>query len=294
MNKNIENILGKVMFKHSASCRVYNKYRFYQHHKRWPKADGNSYNDIVFNVKQNQGNNVLRQFVADKEFVKIFVRSLIGEEYNVPTIKVLYSKKESATFLNQLDGTDCIIKPTHLSGGYEFVSGKITQEQIKIALSWFDRNYSDEKGERVYKNLQPKLIIEPLIDFDGNRTPNDYKIFCRYGKPQMIQVHSGRDTDHRRTLYTTDWKKLPFAIKNEASDDIVKPKRFQEMLLISEKLSEHFDFVRVDLYANDDKIYVGELTNTPGAAADIFIPRKMDFVVGEIFNDSDRDISELL
>ena len=48
------------------------------------------------------------------------------------------------------------------------------------------------------------------------------------------------------------------------------------MLEISKKLSEDFDYVRVDLYEVEGKIYFGELTFTDGSGYDILQPNKYD------------------
>ena len=55
--------------------------------------------------------------------------------------------------------------------------------------------------------------------------------------------------------------------KNEIPGNgrIERPKLLEKMLEISRVLSSDFDFVRVDLYDVDGKIYFGELTFTPAA-----------------------------
>ena len=44
-----------------------------------------------------------------------------------------------------------------------------------------------------------------------------------------------------------------------------KPKKWEEMKSIAQKLSSNFDFVRVDLYEINGVVYLGEMTFTPGA-----------------------------
>jgi hypothetical protein len=44
-----------------------------------------------------------------------------------------------------------------------------------------------------------------------------------------------------------------------------KPECFEQMKEFAKKLSEDFKFVRVDFYEIDGKVYLGELTFTPGA-----------------------------
>jgi hypothetical protein len=51
---------------------------------------------------------------------------------------------------------------------------------------------------------------------------------------------------------------------NYDADDIM-PTRFDKMLDYARKLSKDFKFVRVDFYEVDGRIYLGEMTFTPGA-----------------------------
>ena len=62
---------------------------------------------------------------------------------------------------------------------------------------------------------------------------------------------------------------------------IEKPKLYEKAIIIAEELSMEFDFIRVDLYLLDDKIYFGELTNIPESGTGKFRPRSLDFKLGE-------------
>jgi hypothetical protein len=53
------------------------------------------------------------------------------------------------------------------------------------------------------------------------------------------------------------------------------------MLSIASRLSACFDFVRVDLYNIDGKIYFGELTFTPVAGGLKLQPESWDLKLGE-------------
>jgi hypothetical protein len=45
----------------------------------------------------------------------------------------------------------------------------------------------------------------------------------------------------------------------------LKPANFDTMVQVARDLSVDFDFVRVDLYTVDDRVYFGEITCTPQA-----------------------------
>ena len=47
-------------------------------------------------------------------------------------------------------------------------------------------------------------------------------------------------------------------------------------------MSEDFDYVRADLYAQDKEVYFGKLTFTPGAGVLPFGPDKVDYEWGRL------------
>ena len=57
------------------------------------------------------------------------------------------------------------------------------------------------------------------------------------------------------------------------------------MIEIAKKLSSDFDYVRVDLYEVEGKIYFGELTFTDGSGYDLLKPDKYDIEWGTYWNE---------
>lgn len=70
----------------------------------------------------------------------------------------------------------------------------------------------------------------------------------------------------------------------EPGPDIAMPDNFDNMQLIAKKLSAFFDYVRVDLYNIEGKIFFGELTHYPCSGTRPFDPPYMDFELGESWN----------
>ena len=54
--------------------------------------------------------------------------------------------------------------------------------------------------------------------------------------------------------------------------DIAKPLNLETMISVAGKLSSNFDFARIDLYTNNEKIFLGEITNIHGNASEHFYP----------------------
>ena len=106
-------ILHRALPRNRISDKIYSFINFFINHGRFPK-NRMLFNDYYYKIKiSDEILNPLRTFVSDKEFVKIYVKSVVGDEFNVPTIKVLKSYEE---VINYKFPSECIIKPTHLSG----------------------------------------------------------------------------------------------------------------------------------------------------------------------------------
>ncbi|HEY8538631.1 MAG TPA: ATP-grasp fold amidoligase family protein [Steroidobacteraceae bacterium] len=254
--------------------RLFSCVRFATFQKRLPK-NAPIYNDVIYRIKtSNEILDPLRVFVTDKEFVKLFVKAIVGDRYNIPTIAVLRSVEEVDRFEFP---PDCCIKPTHASGRVIFRRNgePVDREKIK---SWFGVNYYLSGREANYKNLRPKVIVEPLLF--GRTNVEDYKIFCVDGVPKLIQVDVDRHIEHKRKYFDAHWNEQPFSIKYPRTDKIVpKPHNLSEMLEVAARLSKYFWFVRIDLYSDGRQLFVGEITHCPDNAGGIFQPPAAEAIV---------------
>lgn len=244
---------------------------------RFP-AGPDLWNDRLFMMKtSDELRDPLRVFVTDKEFVKIFVKSVVGDKYNVPTIAVLKTKSQVDSFSFP---ADCCIKPTHGSGKalMRQANERIDRESIK---RWFDENYYDRTREINYRYLQPKVIVEPILFADPNLC--DYKFYCADGIPRLVHVDFDRRTNHRRKVFDADWNDLGFSFHYPAyPGHLPRPTNFRAMLDLSAELARHFSYIRVDLYTNGTDIFVGELTNCPASGLSPFFPPESEAVASRI------------
>jgi hypothetical protein len=210
----------------------------------------------------------LRVFVSDKEFVKLFVKAVIGDQFNVPTIDVLRSYAQAREYGFP---ADCCIKPTHLSGTVILRKDGADIDFEKIE-SWFNRTYYLSTRERNYRQIKRKVIVEPLVF--GSDNPSDYKIFCHNGKPRLIQVDLDRYIAHKRKYYDSSWNEMPFSILYPRWEgQIDRPENLDMMLAAAEALSSYFTVVRIDFYSDGKDCFVGEITNCPEGAFGRFIPK---------------------
>lgn len=244
---------------------------FLRVHRRLPKPRGGGLNDCLYYLKTTgELSDPLRVLVSDKELVKDYVAKKVGDEYNVPTLGVVRSFEEALTYDFP---ADCVIKPTHMSGPVQFRKHGAPVDFDEIR-QWFATNYYHFGRESNYRELRPKLIVEPYIF--GETGPEDFKILCVRGEPKLIQVDIDRYGTHTRNVYTPDWQIQPFVNTYPLGKGVPRPKMLDEMLRIASALSEDFNLMRVDVYTDDQSVLVGELTNCHGNATERYLPAPGD------------------
>lgn len=223
-------------------------------------------------------------FLVDKWEVRQFIKNKFPEIL-IPTFGV-YDNPEDINIEDLPE--KFIMKPTHGFGKVIICTDKsnIDIDQMKQTVkSWFSYNQYLITGEWQYKDLKSRVIVDKLI----GENIKDYKIFCFHGKPFAIQIDSDRYLNHKRQFRDIEWNKMDFRLAYpDDTTELKKPKDLERILAISKNLSKDFDFVRVDLFLVDGKIYFSELTFTPGNGMDRFFPKEMDYVFGEKWLIKDR------
>lgn len=219
--------------------------------------------------------------LADKYLVREYVREKIGEKYLIKLLGV-YEKAEDINYDNLPN--KFVLKCNHDSGSVIICKDKYIFDK-KIAnkkLNYFlKRNFYYMTREWHYKNIKPLIICEELLS-DKHSELCDYKFHCFDGKIEMIQVANNSHTGNN--MYDVDWKLLPFNYLRDNHGDLKQPKNLDEMKKIAEKLAQEFNYIRVDLYNLNGKIYFGEMTFTPNAGFGKFSPEKYDYYYGEKIN----------
>ena len=221
--------------------------------------------------------------MVDKYEVKKYISDIIGEEYIIPTLGI-YEKFEDIDFSklpNQF-----VVKCTHDSASTIICKDKSNFNYIeakKKISRCLKKNYFYAGREWAYKDVKPRIIVEKYMEELNEETLRDYKFMCFNGKVKCSFVCSNRYSKEGINVdfYDTDWVKMPFErhYKN-SSQNIEKPKNYELMVKLSEKLSESIPFVRVDLYEINGKVYFGELTFYPGNGMEEFTPEKYDEILG--------------
>ena len=78
----------------------------------------------------------------------------------------------------------------------------------------------------------------------------------------------------------------------EITEEIIKPQNYDKMVELSRKLSQSNNFLRVDFYNINGKIYCGELTFYPCSGFLPFKPEEYDKILGDMLILPDTKIEE--
>lgn len=224
--------------------------------------------------------------MADKVAVKQYISDKLGSKFVIPTIGV-YDTVDEVPFDKLPE--KFVIKCTHDSGSTFVCKNKadfdlenikkILSQKLKSDFFWFGREWS-------YKNIKPRIIVEEFIpDKDGN-CPVDYKFFCFDGKMEIFKIDYNRFTKRAANYYDKNCNFLNIGKIHSTPDPSIKlelPENFEEMVKITEILSEGIPFLRVDLYSVNNHIYFGELTFYPSSGVEPFIGDG-DIIMGNLLN----------
>jgi hypothetical protein len=221
--------------------------------------------------------------MVDKFEVREYVSNIIGGQYLIPLLGVW----NDATDIDiGVLPENFVLKTTHDSGGV-FICNKSNEDNITDAIKVLNDRLKNKvfyrNREWPYKNIVPRIIAETYLTDESGVELKDYKFFCFNGKVKLFKLDYGRFSKHHANYYDLDWNLLPFCEKKCPSNKnkkFCKPKNFELMVAIAEKLSSDIPFLRVDLYNINGEIYFGELTFYPDSGMGTFIPRKWNTILG--------------
>ncbi len=258
-------VLGKIS-PTIASYSLYKKYTNRRLNLRKPKY----LDDYLMGIKlHNYSTNDLVVLCSDKYLVREYICSN-GLEYILNELYAVYNNVDSINW-GELP-IEFVIKLNHGSGFNLICKDRATLDidsTKRILKRWYKTKFGLYTVEPHYLKIKKKIIVEKYLKgSEYCSSPDDYKIFCFYGIPKIIQVCTERDADVKYKLYDTSWKEVGYLLDDYRSNkDFSKPKVLTDMLDIACKLSNPFPFVRVDLFLMEEKIIFSELTFTPFACS---------------------------
>lgn len=226
----------------------------------------------------------LKAKCADKIKVHEYSKEKLGKDICIPIIKVYNSVSDIKW--NELPNS-FVLKCNHGSGMNIIVKDKstVTEASAKAKVKkWLETDFAFQNGcEMQYHNIERRAFVEEYM-FDENQTKSlyDYKFWCFNGEPKFYTINDG--FGHGDIMYyDMNHEELnPYCVSNVNYSPV--PPEFEQMQKYAEKLSKDFKFVRVDFYYVGGKIYLGELTFTPGSGLFTYKNEKYSKLFGDMLN----------
>ncbi len=220
--------------------------------------------------------------MVDKYKAKEYIASVVGEQYVIKNLGCWRNINEIN--YSQLP-SKYVLKCNHDSGSVVICNNtKPQQAELQKLDKAQKRNYFWFSREWAYKNVTPVIFAEEYIEcLNEEEGIIDYKFYCFNGVPKYILVISHRASGGKETFFDIEWNVLNVS-KGYPRHEIppVKPHNIEEMLVVANKLSNGFPFLRVDLFVDQEgRTKVGELTLTPSSGMIKFSPDEYDELFGE-------------
>ena len=227
---------------------------------------------------------------TDKYAVREYLTDKGLEDILVPLVGGPWNSSEEIDFSSLTDSF--VLKATHGCKMNYIVQDKsdLDLNKCRNAIdAWLKIKYGTYSVEPHYEDIKPRIYAEKYLGEMSDMV--DYKIHCLNGVPQFVLTTSNRNIDEDGSMsvsldiFDMEWNPI-FEIedyKNEkaGNGNVKKPKNFDEMKRIAEKLSADFKFVRVDLYEIEDRVLFGELTFSPACCVFPYFTEKFLSEMGE-------------
>ncbi len=216
---------------------------------------------------------------CDKLAMKQLARAMAGDAVQIP--RTCWSGVD----LSELDSVELpaqwILKPTLGSGQVIEGSGRPDVAALTVQTkSWLNNEKHTVMGEWGYSLSTPQFLVEERIG-DGRTLPPDYKFFVFDGTARYVLHVNDRANDPRASYYDTAWIRVATHPGAENLALVPPPPQLTEMFDVAERIAAGFDFLRVDLYDVDGRIWFGETTAYPVSGFGRYEPKSFDAELGK-------------
>lgn len=224
--------------------------------------------------------------MVDKYRVKQWVADRIGEQYVIPTLAI-YSNVDEIDLEKLPD--QFVLKCNHDSGSVVVCRDKSSFDLIaaknKLANA-LKKNFYWEAREWPYKDVDRCIFAEQcIIRGEESQDLADYKFFCFDGVVKALYVATERNNSSEETrfdFFDIDFNHLSVTNGHPNAESVPpRPKRFDEMIRLSQILSRGLPHVRCDFYNNGDELFFGEMTFYHWGGMVKFNPSSFDLKMGE-------------
>ncbi len=240
----------------------------------------------------------IKSQLTDKILVRDWVKEKIGEEYLKPVLWI-GDKFDDIPF--EFLPEPFIVKTNHgckwlftIKKKQDFFNNERLFKKTKMLMeNWLIQSFFGWSDfETQYKNIVPKIIIEPLLMQVSDIPADEIEVWCFNGKPKIIQRFMVNEAGTHKIINSYDenfeYYDINFYPPNESCEIIneMPDKILKKAKQLSEVLAKGFIFVRVDWMVHNNKLYFEEMTFTPHSGFIFFRKnhKELQYKLGKILN----------
>ncbi len=232
----------------------------------------------------------LKTQLTDNVLVRDWVKNKIGEEYLKPVLWIGKSFDEIP--FDELP-QQFLIKCNHgckwhykIKDKHKFLEIPQLFNSVKECFDgWMSQSFAFWAGlELQYKNINPQILIEPILNDTDNPYSTEYEVYCFNGKAKIYQkMYWGYPAES--SIYDENFNQLEFKFYYKHKK-ILQPADsiFENLKLLSEILAKDFKLVRIDWLKSNNKVYFNEMTFTPYSGFYVFEDKKTDLYLSKLLN----------
>ena len=223
--------------------------------------------------------------MADKYWVKKYVAHLIGKEYVVPCYgcwkhfrEIDFQSLPDKFFMKtNHDSRKGVVVDKTVGIDYELLKRMFSDFNLKNNFYWPNREWP-------YKNIEPCILAEKLLENGRGGDLQDYKFWCFNGVPQFMYI-TNKGEIIKENFYDMEFR--PVEINHgfpRSEPEFAKPLNFNLMRELAAILSKGIPFVRVDFFEVDGKVYFGEFTFYDWGGMGLFADKETDLKLGDLIH----------
>lgn len=278
-----------------SGSRLKEQYYLWRQLRKFRKCHGyeldlenpRSYNEKIV-WRKIYDRNPLFPVLMDKYRSRDLVGKILGDDAagNI-LIPLLFSTENPEEIPFDDLPEEYIVKPNHGSGWYIIVDKEHRMPRDKIiskCRKWMKTTYGQNGMEWAYSLVRPLIMVEQLLKDSMGRLASDFKFHVFHGKVVWVFVMHDRFGVPLIARYDRDFNRLLRNSSYPEGPDIPRPENFEKMVHVAEELAGSMDYLRVDLYNIDGKVFFGEFTIYPGSGFMPMGPEEFDRQLGECWH----------
>lgn len=222
---------------------------------------------------------------ADKLTCETFVPKALHAALRTPERPWVSDQPETLPRAGEIADGVYYLKHNHSHGARKLVyplSDTEHEAAVAVAKVGMEKEHGFWASEWWYSHIPRKAFLERHLDEGASQDVPDWKFWTFGGKVSLVQVDLNRSGGHVQLLHKRDLTFLPHELYyRTGSTGVKRPEAYDRMVDIAEAVGQKLDFARVDLYATEQGITLGEITICPTGASQRVRSKEIDTILSK-------------